>query len=123
MKPIRVLLAEDHNVVREGLCLLLNAQPDMKVVCEATNGVEAVTGTRSSCPDVAVLDIAMPELDGIQAAERIRIDCPTTRILMLSMHESDAYFFRALDAGASGFILKKAASEELIDAVRAVAAR
>jgi DNA-binding NarL/FixJ family response regulator len=120
MNQIRVLLAEDHNVVREGLCLLLNAQPDIEIVCEATTGVEAVTGAREMCPDVAVLDIAMPQLDGIQAAERMRIECPAVRILMLSMHESDAYFFRALDAGASGFILKKAASEELIDAVRAI---
>jgi DNA-binding NarL/FixJ family response regulator len=121
MKRIRVLLAEDHNVVREGLSLLLNAQTDIEVIDQATTGVEAVTAARAACPDVAVLDIAMPELDGIQAAERIRIECPDTRILMLSMHESDAYFFRALDAGASGFILKKAASEELIHAVRSVA--
>jgi NarL family two-component system response regulator LiaR len=121
MKTIRVLLAEDHNVVREGLCLLLRAQPDIEVVCQATNGVEAVTAARETCPDVAVLDIAMPQLDGIEAATRIRTECPNTRILMLSMHESDAYFFRAVNAGASGYILKKAASEELIDAVRAVA--
>ena len=101
MKTIRVLLAEDHNVVREGLCLLLRAQPDIDVVCQATNGVEAVTAARETCPDVAVLDIAMPQLDGIEAAVRIRTECPNTRILMLSMHESDAYFFRAVNAGGS----------------------
>lgn len=118
---IRIILAEDHNVVREGLCLLLNAQPDMEVISQATTGIEAVTAARAACPDVAVLDIAMPELDGIEAATRILAECPQTHILMLSMHESDAYFFRALNAGASGYILKRAASEELIDAVRAVA--
>ncbi len=121
MKRIRVLLAEDHNVVREGLRLLLSAQPDIEVVGEATTGREAVAAARSTCPDVAVLDISMPELDGLQAAEQIRIECPDTRILILSMHESDAYFFRALEAGAAGYVLKKAASDDLINGVRAVA--
>ena len=121
MARIRVLLAEDHNVVREGLRLLLSAQPDMEVIGEARNGVEAVAAARATCPDVALLDISMPELDGLQAAERIRIDCPDTRILILSMHESDAYFFRALEVGAAGYVLKKAASDDLISALRAVA--
>ncbi len=121
MARIRVLLAEDHNVVREGLRLLLSAQPDMEVIGEARNGLEAVEAARRNCPDVAVLDISMPELDGLQAAERIRIDCPQTRILILSMHESDAYFFRALEVGAAGYVLKKAASDDLISALRAVA--
>jgi DNA-binding NarL/FixJ family response regulator len=121
MNPIRVLLAEDHNVVREGLRLLLDAQPDIQIVGEATTGREAVVMARDSCPDVAVLDISMPDLDGIQAASRIRAECPHTQILILTMHESDAYFFRALEAGAAGYVLKKAASEDLINAVRAVA--
>jgi DNA-binding NarL/FixJ family response regulator len=121
MKPIRVLLAEDHSVVREGLRLLLNAQPDIQVVSEATTGREAVVLARDDCPDVAVLDISMPDLDGIQAASRIRTECSETQILILTMHESDAYFFRALEAGAAGYVLKKAASEDLINAVRAVA--
>lgn len=121
MKTIRVLLAEDHNVVRDGLCLLLNTQPDIEVVDQATTGLEAVVLARENCPDVAVLDISMPDLDGVQAASRIRLACPETQILILTMHKSDAYFFRALDAGAAGYILKKAASEELINAVRAVA--
>jgi DNA-binding NarL/FixJ family response regulator len=118
---IRVLLAEDHSVVREGLRLLLNAQPDIEVVSEATTGREAVVLARDGCADVAVLDISMPDLDGIQAASRIRAECPQTQILILTMHESDVYFFRALEAGAAGYVLKKAASEELINAVRAVA--
>lgn len=121
MKPIQVLLAEDHNVVREGLHLLLDAQPDIQVIDEATNGRQAVSLAREHCPEVAVLDISMPDLDGLQAAALIRAECPQTQILILTMHESDAYFFRALEAGAAGYVLKKAASEDLIKAVRAVA--
>jgi two-component system response regulator NreC len=121
MSPIRVLLAEDHNVVREGLRLLLNAQPDITVVGEATNGSQAVTLARETCPDVVVLDISMPELDGLQATRLIRADCPHVQVLILTMHESDSYFFRAVEAGASGYLLKRAASEDLINAVRAVA--
>ncbi len=121
MNPIRVLLAEDHNVVREGLRLLLNAQPDIRVIGEATNGRQAVVLARESCPDVAVLDISMPDLDGLQAASLIRAECPQTQVLILTMHESDAYFFRAVEVGAAGYLLKKAASEDLISAVRAVA--
>lgn len=121
MNPIRVLLAEDHNVVREGLRLLLDAQADIQVVGEATTGREAVVLARDACPDVVVLDISMPDLDGVQAAGLIRTECPQVQILILTMHESDAYFFRALEAGAAGYVLKKAASEDLINAVRAVA--
>jgi two-component system response regulator NreC len=121
MSPIRVLLAEDHSVVREGLRLLLDAQPDIQVVEEATTGREAVVLARDSCADIAILDITMPDLDGVQAAGRIRVECPETQVLILTMHESDEYFFRALEAGAAGYVLKKAASEELINAVRAVA--
>jgi two-component system response regulator NreC len=118
---IRVLLAEDHNVVREGLRLLLSAQPDIEVTGEATNGRQAVTLARETCPDVAVLDISMPDLDGLQAAGLIRAQCSQVQVLMLTMHESDTYFFRAVEAGAAGYLLKKAASEDLISAVRAVA--
>lgn len=121
MARIRVLLAEDHNVVREGLRLLLSAQPDLQVVYEATTGREAVVGAREHCPDVAILDISMPDLDGLEAAARIRVDCPQTYVLILSMHDNDAYFYRALEVGVAGYILKKAASEELVAAVRAVA--
>jgi len=121
MNPIRVLLAEDHNVVREGLRLLLNAQPDIRVIGEATNGRQAVSLAREICPDVAVLDISMPDLDGLQAASLIRAECQQVQVLILTMHESDAYFFRAVEAGAAGYLLKKAASEDLINAVRAVA--
>lgn len=121
MNIIRVMLAEDHNVVREGLHLLLDARTDIEVIGEATNGRQAVALAREHCPDVAVLDISMPDLDGLQAATLIRAECPETQVLILTMHESDAYFFRALEAGAAGYVLKKAASEDLIKAVRAVA--
>ncbi len=121
MTPIRVLLAEDHNVVREGLRLLLNTQPDMCVAGEATNGRQAVELAAEICPDVAVLDISMPDLDGLHAASSIRATCPQVQVLILTMHESDAYFFQAVEAGAAGYLLKKAASEDLINAVRAVA--
>src|SRR5512137_1031200 len=120
MNTIRVLLAEDHNVVRQGLSLLLSAQPDIRVVGEATNGREAVRLAHEACPDVAVLDISMPDLDGLQATAMIRAECPQAQVLMLTMHESDAYFFRAVEAGAAGYLLKRAASEDLIHAVRAV---
>ena len=121
MTPIRVLLVEDHNVVREGLRLLLNAQSDIRVIGEATNGRQAITMARESCPDVAVLDISMPDLDGLQATSLIRAECPQTQVLILTMHENDAYFFRAVEVGAAGYLLKKAASEDLLNAVRAVA--
>jgi two-component system response regulator NreC len=121
MSCIRVLLAEDHNVVRAGLRLLLNAQPDMQVVAEAMDGRQAVAMAHESCPNVAVLDISMPNLDGLQACSLICRDCPDIQVLILTMHESDDYFFQAIQAGASGYLLKKAASEDLIKAVRAVA--
>jgi DNA-binding NarL/FixJ family response regulator len=92
-----------------------------RVIGEATNGHQAVALARESCPDVAVLDISMPDLDGLQAAGLIRAGCPRTQVLILTMHESDAYFFRAVEAGAAGYLLKKAASENLVSAVRAVA--
>ena len=121
MRSIRVLLAEDHSVVREGLRLLLDTQPDIRVVAEAVTGHEAVRLAAELRPEVAVMDIAMPDLDGIQATAQIVQQAPETRVLILTMHDSDAYFFRAVDAGASGYVLKRAASEELIHAVRAVA--
>ncbi len=120
MNPIRVLLAEDHHVVRDGLRLLLNAQPDIEVVSEATTGREAVALARETCPDVAVLDISMPDMDGLQATSRIRLVCPQVQVLILTMHQSNVYFFRALEAGAAGYVLKSAASEDLINAVRVV---
>ncbi len=121
MTPIRVLLAEDHTIVREGLRMLLDAQPDIEVVAEAENGRAAVQLAREHHPDVAILDISMPELNGLEATRMIRNVSPRTQVLILTMHESDEYFFQAVDAGAAGYVLKKVAAEDLVRAVRAVA--
>lgn len=121
MTPIRILLAEDHAIVRDGLRMLLQGEPDFEVVAEAENGREAVARARESAPDVAILDISMPELSGLEATRLIKAESPQTQVLILTMHESDEYFFRALEAGASGYVLKKAATQDLIAATRAVA--
>jgi len=121
MTAIRVLLADDHAVIRDALSLLLDTQPDFHIVGQAEDGRQAVTLARELRPDVAVLDISMPHIDGLQAAQLIRTESPQTQVLILTMHDSDAHFFRALEAGAAGYVFKKAASEELIQAIRSVA--
>ncbi len=121
MNPIRVLLAEDHRIVRDGVRMLLQSEPDFVVVAEAANGREAVARTKETHPDVAILDISMPDLSGLEATRLIKIESPLTQVLILTMHESDEYFFRALQAGAAGYVLKKAATQDLLNAVRAVA--
>ncbi len=121
MTTIRVLIAEDHSIVRDGLRLLLESQPDFEVVAEAANGREAVARAQEARPDVIIMDISMPEISGLEATRLIKADCPQTQVLILTMYESDEYFFRALEAGASGYVLKKAATQDLITAARAVA--
>lgn len=121
MDPIRVLLAEDHIIVRDGLRMLLQSASDFTVVAEAANGREAVARAKEIQPDLAILDISMPELSGLEATRLIKAESPQTGVLILTMHESDEYFFRALEAGASGYVLKKAATQDLIAAARAVA--
>jgi two-component system response regulator NreC len=121
MNPIRILVAEDHRIVRDGLRMLLQSEPDFVVVAEAENGREAVARAKETQPDLAILDISMPDLSGLEAIQLIRSESPQTQVLILTMHESDEYFFRALRAGASGYVLKKAATQDLIDAVHAVA--
>jgi DNA-binding NarL/FixJ family response regulator len=117
---ISVFLADDHTVVREGLRAYLDAEPDITVIGEAGNGREAVEQVASLQPDVAVLDIGMPRLGGIEATREID-DLPTpTRIIILSMHRTNEYVFRALQAGASGFVAKDSAARELVEAVRTV---
>jgi two-component system response regulator NreC len=120
MDRIRVLVADDHTLFREGLRLLLEAQPDIEVVGEACNGREAVEATNRHCPDVVLMDIAMPEISGLEATSRITQACPNVRVLILTMHEGDHYFFQALQAGASGYVLKGMSSADLIAAVRTV---
>ena len=120
MGPIRVLLAEDHILVREGVRALLEAQPDMEVVAEASDGSEAVRKALDLLPDVVLMDITMPGTNGLEATRLIRKAAPGVRILALTMHGTDDYFFRLLDAGASGYVLKESASSDLISAIRAV---
>lgn len=116
---IRVLVADDHAMMREGLRALLSAIPDLAVVAVADNGLNAVELARKTAPDVAVLDIAMPDLNGIEAARRLRAACPSTHIVMLSMHGSSEHIYRALRAGATGYLLKESAGDELAAAIRA----
>ncbi len=121
MAKIRVLLADDHTLFREGVRLLLEAQGDFDVVGEASTADEAIALAGELTPDVAVLDISMPG-DGLEAARRLRRAQPATKVLMLTMHGGDDYFFQALEAGASGYVLKESASADLVTALREVAA-
>ena len=118
---IRVLIADDHGIVRSGLRMLIDRQLDMEVVAEAEDGVTALESSQSHRPDVAVLDVSMPRMTGLQAAREIRSHVPGTRVLLLSMHDDERYFLEGLEAGAAGYVLKRAADTDLIDAVRTVA--
>ena len=120
MEKIRVLIADDHAVLRAGLRLLINTQPDMTVVAEAGEGAEAVRLASETKPDVAVMDITMPVMGGIEAIEQVRKVVPQTQILVLTMHDDTAYLRSALAAGASGYVVKKSADSELISAINAV---
>lgn len=115
----RVLLADDHTVVRSGLRLVLDAEPDLRVVAEASDGAEAVERALQGDVDLAILDVAMPRLTGLQAAAELSRRAPELRILMLSMHDNEQYLFEALKAGASGYVLKTAADRDLVEAARA----
>ena len=117
---ITVFLADDHAVLRDGLRVLLEAQPDIRVIGDAANGREAVRRVARLRPDVVVMDIAMPELNGIEAAREIGRVCPSTQVIILSMHATTEHIFRALQAGARGYLLKESAGIEVVNAVRAV---
>lgn len=119
---LRVLLADDHAVVREGLKALINAQADMEVVGEAADGQAACRLAIELEPEVAVLDVSLPVVCGAEVAARLRRDCPRVKVLALTVHEDGGYFRQLLEAGASGYVLKRAAAEELVQAIRAVAA-
>jgi len=118
--PIRLLLADDHAVVRSGLRLLLEAQPDMAIVGEAENGADAIRRAGELAPDVVLMDIEMPGMNGIEATRRIKAQSPATAVLALTMYEDDQYFFEMLRAGAAGYVPKRAAPDELVSAIRAV---
>lgn len=119
--PIRVLLADDHDILREGLKALLSVQGEMTIVGEAYTGREAVELAERLKPDVVLLDVSMPELDGLEACRRIRARCPHVQVLILTMHEREDYLRQALEAGAAGYLVKRTAAAELRLAVRAVA--
>ena len=119
MNPIRVLIADDHALVRSGLRALLEAQPDIEVVGEAEDGVVALARCRSLRPDIVVMDLAMPGRGGINATEDIHRECPDTKVVVLTMHDDEAYVRLARLAGATGFVLKKSLATELIRAIRA----
>ena len=122
MNQISVLLAEDHAIVREGLKLLLSAQADMEVVGEADNGITAWQKAKELQPNVVVMDVSLPVLNGVEATERIKRDCPDVTVLALTVHEERGYLRRLVQAGASGYVLKRAATEELTQAIRTVVA-
>jgi DNA-binding NarL/FixJ family response regulator len=119
--PIRILLADDHTVVREGMRALLERQPDMAVVAEAADGRESVSLVEEQSPDVVLMDVAMPGMNGIEATRRIVAESPRTGVVILSMHQDESYVLRALKAGAKGYLLKDSPQADVVAAIRAVA--
>ena len=120
MEAIKILIVDDHTVVRDGLSVMLGRQPDLAVVGEADNGLTAVERARELRPDVILMDLRMPELDGVEAMRRIREEDPEARFIVLTTFDSDEYIFDAIDAGAKGYLLKDASRDELFRAVRTV---
>ena len=121
MTKLRILLAEDHETVRAGLKLILNAQDDMEVIAEAEDGRTAVSRTEALRPDVVVMDVSMPEMNGLKATEHLHDSCPHVKIVTLTRHAEGAYLKQLFRAGASGYVLKQSRPAELLHAIRAVA--
>jgi DNA-binding NarL/FixJ family response regulator len=118
---LHILIADDHGIVRSGIRMLIDRQQGMHVVAEAEDGIQAVELAQATRPDVAILDVSMPRMTGLQAAREIRSRVPDTSVLLLSMHDDERYFFDAVDVGAAGYVLKRSADTDLIDAIQAVA--
>jgi len=118
--PIRILLADDHVIVRDGLRALLDKQPDMAVVAEAADGRDCVRLAEEHAPDIVIMDIAMPNMNGIEATRRITASQPRTAVVILSMHQDESYVLRSLKAGAKGYLLKDSLRSDVIEAIRAV---
>lgn len=118
-ESIRILIADDHTIVRQGLARLLEEQPDLKVVGEATNGKKAIERALDLKPDIVIMDIAMPRLNGLEAAKRIRKQLPGTKILILSMYSHEHYIHELLETGVSGYLLKDSSGRDIIKAIRA----
>ncbi len=117
---IRILLVDDHAILRSGLRAILNAEPDIEVVDEASDGKEAVAKTEELSPDIVLMDISMPIMNGLEATRRIHQSCPEVKVLVLTIHDNEEYLFQVLEAGGSGYIVKKSAATEFISAIRAV---
>jgi DNA-binding NarL/FixJ family response regulator len=122
MDKLRILLAEDHETIRDGLKLLVNSQPDMEIVGEADNGRVALQLAQELLPDVVVMDVSMPELNGLQATKKLKQKCPQVKVVTLTRHTDDGYLQQLLQAGVSGYVLKQSKSAELLRAIRAVVA-
>jgi two-component system response regulator NreC len=121
MGKIRLMLVDDHEVVRTGLKTFLDAQGDLEVIAEASTGQEALDLARETRPDVVVMDITMPDMDGLETTSRMKVSCPECKVLALTVHTDKQYFFRMLAAGAVGYVTKQAAADDLVAAVHAVA--
>ncbi len=121
MSPIRLMLVDDHQVIRTGLKSFLETQPDLKVVAEAGNGREAIERALEIRPDIVLMDITMPEMDGLEATRELKKRWPECVVLSLTVHEDKFYFMEMLAAGASGYLTKQAASDELVQAIHTVA--
>ncbi len=120
MSKIRLLMVDDHEIVRAGLRMLLQSQPDIEIIAEADNGRDAITKARELTPDIVLMDISLPDIDGFEATRQIKRALPKTGILALTMHETDEYFFKMLNAGASGYVPKKAAPTDLVTAIHTI---
>jgi len=121
MKKLRILLADDHKMVREGLRLLIDSQPDMRVAGEAANGREVLQRAREIKPDVVVMDLSMPELNGMQATERLQAELPDIKVVAITANEDESYLRQLVKMGAAGYVLKRSAGDELVKAIGAVA--
>jgi two-component system, NarL family, response regulator len=120
IKPIRLLVADDHPIVRQGLVAILNDQPDMNVVAEVSNGQQAIEQFRIHQPDVTILDLKMPEVGGVEAIDTIRSEFPTAAIIMFSIYETDEDVYRGLRAGAKAYLLKDTPCQEILEVIRTV---
>jgi Response regulator containing a CheY-like receiver domain and an HTH DNA-binding domain len=116
-QPVRIMLADDHAILRTGLRLMLSNVPNLEVVGEATNGREALTKAEELKPDMVIMDITMPEMNGIEATTELKKRLPKTKVLFLTMHENEELLFRTVQAGGSGYVLKKSADNELVEAI------
>ena len=122
-RPIRIILADDHQIVRQGLRILLEAEPDMQIVAEADNGRKVLKQAQELLPDVIIMDLSMPELNGIEATRQILSGAPEVKVIALSMHSDSLFVLNMIKSGASGYLLKDCALEELVKAIRAVVDR